>query len=1350
MVKKISIGKKLSKGLKKFFEVASQKASLREASAIASGFYLNTAKSTRKVSLWNFPPDTEGFESAKGGVAPNLVEQRVWRQQQSRIPPTPHLITEDRKEGIIAVTSPNMLGFFPVYEPKDEHANFAITAFDTETADKNTDIIEIAGIKVIYNKTKKRFERLPDTKLSTSQFYGLYNPSNASYVQTEQVHGRNAKMIMQLDNVVPGGWGKEDLDKFMSFAQGTILSGHNILNADLPWIHGKPTGGFVYQEPTFKQGILDTLHLSAALFGKGHNALQELAARFKVNDMLPGLPAHAGWADTIKQIKVFEVLLDKFSEHPAVQEFLDAMETGNRHSHYLENPDPLHNSGFVTHGITQTSKLGTIGLAFQKNKTKRRIKVKVKNSYIQDIPSALAVDPDDLYNGNIDLSSYEEMSMASTDRELKEELEYFRRHGAGGGGSDWSIQSEEMLKAVAASAHWGRQAARSQVIRAIKGLSPKDQEYIIKTEGWSSEKEKLIKEAEILEEKERSKKHETAYDSLERRAKRFAIKAELGGWAADQINEAIANHQLTEELLAQAEFEEKRDAERAKQHQRDLDKQQTVQEAESRRHTKAQQQEYFDALMERGSKQEKYNNTLRNQRQQSQRFWANAAIKDRMERRDLHKQAQQAVAQGYLFKDDYEHLAKVTQGTKAYREELERLTQRNAKILGITKQLNSIPLYNPMRLFDNIDAQYGGIRKAAHGILPGFLERPVFRAGDALSNVWKQFEAGARYNWNMASMAGKTAGTIAGAAAGSFGGPLGAMVGSNIGGFLGGAASQIAGGFVEKRITQLGQGIQHRLNLIGMVTSLFGGLADVLRININLFKGLAKYWEYMPSYTQKTLTGVSWSKAQPMLANDRLLGLQAGTTANMYTNLAYQQADLYTSGKFNEDQLVAAARLGIFDLAYAAPGGDIEAQQAEIYDRLYRSLYESNATNAEIQSQMSLIRQYDPNMASYLERGHGFVEAGHKEFRGFSAFSDARNNIYASDPENVRISMASAGWDMNLRSFREGASLLGAKAYEWSEPVIKAVERALWAVARGEKIDWDSLKTELGKLWDKLFGDVDFANIDWKEKLSFLDPILDAIKEKLKPLGDALLESIADFIDSMRLTKIQFHSDNLLDVLEGKKSLGDLLTVVTPQSIMSEQLASIRDVAESSKWKYNSNNYATIRAPKGYSEAQWKAVSDIMSSPSEAADFNMQSMKWNGESYVKVDVANPATYNKRMSAWKAYASNTALQDALEESGLWKGNAEKARQYFAKHGYDAQISGLFKGELGLSDADIISLMTLHRATLTGASTKEELTQLASTIAQALSQVIKNGDIAVKLAVEDLTQNGVMLYANKSKN
>jgi hypothetical protein len=509
-----------------------------------------------------------------------------------------------------------------------------------------------------------------------------------------------------------------------------------------------------------------------------------------------------------------------------------------------------------------------------------------------------------------------------------------------------------------------------------------------------------------------------------------------------------------------------------------------------------------------------------------------------------------------------------------------------------------------------------------------------------------------------------------------------------------------------------------------MVTSLFGGLADVLRININLFKGLAKYWEYMPSYTQRTLTGVSWSKAQPMLANDRLLGLQAGTTANMYTNLAYQQADLYTSGKFNEDQLVAAARLGIFDLAYAAPGGDIEAQQAGIYDRLYRSLYESGADKATIQSQLSLIRQYNPNMASYLERGHGLVEAGYKQYRSFGAFSDTRDNMYLGERENARVSMASSGWDMNLRSFREGASLLGAKAYEWSEPVIKAVERALWAVARGESIDWNGIKTELGKLWNKVFGDVDFKNINWQDKLSFIDPILDAIKNKLVPWG---AEIATAFIEEMRMVKIKFDWKNLWsDFKAGKEiQLGNYFEAYT-------------------------GNTAAHAGLKG-AEKTWARAAEMLEDSATYANAGAAS-SWLNLSQT------PNNKWVSQSLWGSIVKRLGGSENIKGVAQAKGFIEGVYKNWDK----GDIKGSF-ASLGLAlsrvkeEVDPTVYAVLHE--LANAQLQREVasnTKLGQSLVDAGIGVFDAATNTLKIVVEqklevnDQTQHGIMMYANKSKN
>lgn len=1065
-----------------------------------------------------------------------------------------------RQMDLVEKTSPNMIGFFPAYDPNARHSNFAITMFDTETADKNTDIIEAAGFKLIYNKDAKRFERLPNASVSNSQFYGVYNPKNATYVQTEQVHGRNSNMLVSLDGKIPTGWGTEQLNQFLEFSKGTILSGHNIMNADLSWIHGRPTEGFKFIEPTFKQGILDTLHLSAALLGRGkpgegRNALQKLAQKFNVDTELPGLPAHAGWADTIKNVKVLEHLLA--IDHPATQEFLEAMDVGNRHSHYWENPDPLHNSSYVTHGITQkSSPLGVVGHALNK------LKVKAKETILKDIPAALGIEREDYYNGNWDKSSYEEMSMASTDESLKEELSFISQHL--GTGSHMTLEMQEAIKDIAANAHWGKAAARSQLLRDIKGLNESEKQYFIRNRGFKSEEAQLLHEAEELELKDIKKHSESEYASLERRAKRFALKARLGGWSSDALNDAISSNSLSEDILATAEFEHQRDLKKAAEWQKNIDAQ-AAHDAKlgaMQQHLGLQSTlDTWNELERRKKKQSDFEDRLRSQKWDSQRFWAKADIQQRMEMRDARQDAQNAYRQGYLFHGDIGTLEeKAAIGTKAYREELDKLIARNQKILTVTKAMASVPFFNPMQLFRDISNQAYGIRYAAHGILPQFAERPIFRFGNALGNLWGQFRSSFETKYGMAAAVAPVAGAL-----GTLGlslipgvGPLAAAAGGQT--LSGGInlASQALGLGARNKINQYGEGIQHRLNLLGMTTSVLGAFINGLKACVGLFSKLSSLWSYMPSYTMSTLTGVEWSKASGMSIADRMLGFQAGTVSNQYTKLAYQQADLYTSGRYDEKALVAAARLGIFDLAYAPMGGDVEQQQSDIYDRLYKNIYESDLSKAERQSQLALIKDYSPEMAAMLERGHGMVEAGYTQYRNYKAFQSMFGYNKLGDKENAFVSYTASKWGAAQLSMTQGLSLAGSRAYGvLDELIIKPINQVLWSYARSGKIDWEAIANILNGIIDKL-GEIDLKGVNWDKLLAIFDPLGDKIKEKLK----GIFGPLGQFVTELGLTKIEFHKENLLGWLTGDKTFADVISFTSPTTMSKEVVQNAQDVLE--------------------------------------------------------------------------------------------------------------------------------------------------------------------------------------------
>lgn len=1113
-----------------------------------------------------------------------------------------------RQMDLVEMTSPNMIGFFPEYDPNARHSNFAITMFDTETADKNTDIIEAAGFKLIYNKDAKRFERLPSASVSNSQFYGVYNPKDASYVQTEQVHGRNAHMLVSLDGKIPTGWDSNELERFKNFSKGTVLAGHNIMNADLSWIHGKPTEGFKFIEPEFKQGILDTLHLSAALLGKGEsgeqrNALQKLAQRFKVNEELPGLPAHAGWADTIKNVKVLEHLLT--IDHPATQEFIEAMDTGNRHSHYWENPDPLHNSGFVTHGISQKAvSLGVIGNALKK------VSVKVKEKILKDVPAALGIDREDYYNGNWDKSSYEEMSMAQDDEEIKEYLQKTYGHLGAGGGPQWSLHMEEMLRDIAGNLHYAKLGARSQLIRDIKGMSEADARYVIRNRSFSSDELSILKEKRLMEQKDAAKETAAEYRQLRRRSGKFLSESAAAGFAkADWFQDLREAHRigtLTEDILAEAQSRRKKDE--------DADKswRQAKAAQEAKDAKLAAQQEHlgwqstldtWNELEKRKQQKDALEARFRAQKWDSQRFWAKKDVEQRLEMRDAKQQAQKAYQQGYLFHGDLGVLEeKAAIGTKAYREELDKLIDRNKKILTVTKAMASVPFFNPMHLFNDISNQAKGIRYAAHGILPHFAERPIFRFGNALGNTWNQFRSNVETKYNTASVAAPVIGTLA-----TLGlsfipgvGPLAAVAGGQA--LTGGMnlATQILGLGARNKINQYGEGIQHRLNLLGMTTSVLGAFIDGLKMCIGLFRKFSNLWSYMPAYTMSTLTDVSWSKATGMAVSDRLLGFKEGTVSSLYDRLAYQQADLYTSGQFDEKALVAAARLGIFDLAYAPTGGDAEQQQADIYDRLYKRIYESDLSKAEVQSQLSLIKNYSPEMASMLERGHGLVSAGFTQYRDYKAFQSMFGYDRLSDAENARVSVTSSKWGAAQQSMSQGLALAGSRAYDMLDAlIIKPINKILWDFARDGKIDWEAIVKIINDIIDKL-GTIDLKGVNWDKLLGMFDPLGKKITEKLK----GIIGPLGEFITQLGMTKLEFHPENLMDVLRGKKDIGSLYTLITPKKLAEEKVEETKqamdkaaDLAEQYKTKYNldRNFKETVEAEKyrpsiAFTSSQWKEL----------------------------------------------------------------------------------------------------------------------------------------------------------------
>lgn len=1256
----------------------------------------------------------------------------------------------EREQQLVDLTTPNMKGFFPAYTPGDRHSQI-ITGFDTET-DDFSNIIELAGLRLTYNFTKGRFEQLEDS--SKSQFVANYISAKNKLLRSSEAHGytqsdlkvlqfaQNLKSAVfkpfQKHSILTGysAYTQKDRKSFLSWAlqNNAMLLGHNILQADIPWLYQHKSGGLPQEQINF--GFLDSFHLSEALVGRaqktasgdsdGRNKLQNLAKRFHVSAEDLGLQAHKGYNDVIVAFKVVESLLKAYPTAVASREFLFAMEHGNIQTHkYNKNINEygfFEGKGKLIEGVggkklmkndaedlfasedlslddtkqlikdatQQTAFDGGVGFDADGNNTgfgyadeepeertgwiNPKQKMSSKQTILPDLPT------DTLGSGRIE-------ALAEARRMFK----------AGANYSD--------VKAVLSTVFRGSDVVLEKgMLDTVLGMAMKETGLEAKYNQW-----KEIQRAANLEKYEKvhafqaglEKHRDNLYKVIAKRKQQVEdFKASHRGMSPmDVLYKPGSYHGSHEEWV-----QTKREAREALKYENMLhNNQKMVVAAEkrlawSKKSEKAQvegdekkQREKLDAFLKWGTAENPSSSPIweakskadMEAQQYASHMNQSIPLREDIAKRDAQTAAQIAAAQqqaqeqkawdfqhrraesyrykGLLSDRDLDKLNEITSSTEDYADAMDKVIFRNRKLISMAEEFAHIPFYDPMRLVGAVNHQYGGIKSAAHGILPNFVETPLFKLADAFKNSFNQTTAELKQASDVASTVGKGVLGAIGAGVGTvLGGGPGAIIGWNMGKGVAAAASQLYGTEKEKQITQIGEGIQLRLNLLAALTTGIAGFASMLKLATNL---LGKFASYMPSYTLHTLTGIKWDRAVPMQQSDRMLGFQAGTTANLYAQLAYQQADLYTSGMYDEKKLVAAARLGIFDLAYGAMGGDIEQQQSDIYDRMYKRLYESGKSKAEIQSDLSLLKQYSPELVSMLEVGHEMVRAGNKEYRNYSAFSDKKGYNFLDNRtgENARVMDMAKRWGLAQTSFYEGASLFMAnKVFPLAEPIIQAVEKGLWEFARNGTISdstWAALKTAFSNMWDSTIGKMDWAGIDWEQKLSFLDPMIAEISNKLKPLENTLLDIFTSLMRRLGGISIEFDRKNLVKLLMGVRGIkfSDVVKVGSTDSSLTAQAGDIGDNA--SAWaekvaEQRGGDWGT----EGL-EVSWrnKTVEDELEIQNSKYDWSESGIR----SSLKPDPESWQRISKRLASWSENKSQWLKKKEFFKT-LYEGAAAKAK------------------------------------------------------------------------------------------
>ena len=1009
--------------------------------------------------------------------------------------------TASREAKLASLTSPNIIGFFPKYDPTSAHSAFRLSQFDTETADDNRQIVEIAGVQVIWNKSKQQFEQPPDAMLN-NQFFRVYNPPNARYLATEAVHGYNSSILdkirkkLGLDKSLPLSWNSSQLAEFKQWAKGTIFTGHNIYNADLAWIHNRKSGEFVFEEPSFKQGFLDTFHLAEAVYGKspkgeGRNKLQNLATRLGVSAASLGLPAHEAWADSIVNLKVLEKIIQQNPNNPAVQEFINAMDYGNMQSHRKENPDPLHGSYLVTHTISgKPAGQGSIAQAL-----KKKFKIKIKEKYINDIPSSLGMTEEEFIESNWDRSSYEEMSMADTDDDLKETLAYLGKR-MGGGMSD--AQHQQLLKAVAELSGWSKISFRERMLTQItnKGLSESEKQYALRGVGLvPSEINTILHRSSDLETAKIQRDRDAEYRNLRLRSGRFLAEQAAAGYAKSEWFETLrdAHRQgvLTEDVLATAK--QSRKNQDAREAAWETDKLAKAKEASSRND--------LEIRAMAGS--------LNNQPEVDYRA-ARKMLADK--KASLDNTEYLTGAQKKQFADRTHDMV---ESLEEYQKAVKDTVTHNKRITSTIKAMASAGrgLYNPQGYWQAEVAGASEIGQAINGLLPSIFRPAGQRATTAMTQFMEAGIAPKQNLWNQLSNAGNI--VMAGGGALTMLNPIAGGIVSGLGGALN-LASNLIGGKAQADITEATKLMAGRINLLSASFSALLAPLKLLRGGLNGFLGLYSKLasimgiRYGMPYT--SLTSISSAHYSAMLDADSVFGLKAGTINAMHNNMAFGQAGLYTSGQFDTNRLIAAARLGVFSSVYAPMGGNTEEQMADTIDRLSARM--AGADKRTQQEIMYFAKSIDPAMPEILNRmaklrEAGIYTGGFKGFQNGSAFKNVQQ-WHMSAKENAKWEWTSAEFSSTRHQTDMALKRIATPLWEkLGQPIANAFNELLNTLPSfisDKGVDWSKVKEAGAKFWSRV---TETLGISGKSPDDLLKSALDKAKNFLgSELGETLLKGL--------------------------------------------------------------------------------------------------------------------------------------------------------------------------------------------------------------------------------------------------
>lgn len=1027
------------------------------------------------------------------------------------------------------ITTPNMKGFFPEYS-EGFHSK-PVTGFDTETDDRSK-IIELAGLKLVYNFDKMRFEQLSNS--ANTELLKHFNSPTQELTRTEGIHGYTNKILNAITGNKDIVWTQNEYKEFINWATENdgILMGHNIEQADLSWLQGKPSRGFMREH--FKGAFLDTLHLAEAIRGKsfrnaktgeskGINKLQAIAKDFGVSAEQLGLQAHKGYNDVIVVFKVLEEFLKRYRGHPAVKEYLAGLKYGGIQSHRWRRPSDGYGYGFVREGFTISGVKGGHLMSdvydeiTPSDEEAQRHELEMLSELDETGNSqgfhSVNLSEDDAYSDYGDYGYRSPKKMLPNMADVESNNLLARKFGfdvmkglyKGGAedatvkavmetllaGSDIALDRKKFETFLAAGklvsgraaqyAKWEelQQIRRQNMSTEYYEQKKREMGYYNHYAHYASQMGLDVKNAQDAMAEADARINRYAYNKSYSRAKK-ANYANRRSTARAAFNEAQSDFFLANYAKLGAEGRQEAMAEQILGHTRGFEDVKIPEFKYDRdasdfaEYTKwgTEENPAYKKEWEEGGKwsiAEQY---------QRHRDSFSKGLELRMNKDELLRRQKDY----YMLPSQVDHFAERThdmaEGLEEYNEALNKTIKTNqvATRALIKMAQAGKPFYNYANYIQAEIQGIGAVGGAIQGLAPRVLREGIGRGVLSM----QEFLAAKRANWNYAYDTVSNVGNMLMGAGGVMAltgvGTLPAMITSGVGAGLS-LISNVVGGNAERQVTQASQNLASKINFLsaGFNTLLapIRLLRNALGGGLNIWSRLGGIWSTQYGMPLTHLSSINSSSYAAMLQSDTFLGMKTGTLNSIHNNITLGQAGLYASGQFDEKRLVAAARLGVFGDVYGSLGGNSQVQFAHTVDSLLSQM--DGASDAKKQEISYLASQIDPNLPNILERMRRFKEAGYYSgsFAGLqdgSAFGMRQWNM--TDRENAKWEWTAGQFGAGRTQFNFAMKRLATPLWDIARPLVNMTNEALNGLAASLSEPGGDRITKIKEAGKKFWGDV--------------------------------------------------------------------------------------------------------------------------------------------------------------------------------------------------------------------------------------------------------------------------------------